>query len=678
MRHFLCILTILICGSLLLSAQTATDTVTITKNIEEVVITRERSRRMVTQDGSQLQVDMQDLRTMPKFLGASDPIRYLQSLPGIQTNNETRTGLHIQGCDDYQTLTAINGAAVYYPNHLLGLFSTFIGSHFSSITIEQAEHTGNMTNRIGGYVNFETPQKVPERFSLEGNLGLVFTDLTLAIPIKKKSALWLSGRTSYINMIYGKWLKIDSLALRYNFQDYNLTYAYEHNDSNRLIISGFYSRDKMGVGEEDKSPTTIGIRWQNFVGSAYWDGHFRRGEWRSGISFSGFDNKLAVKSTLGSGEAYSFFGSAGINGKVKYLITDKMDISAAAEYIRYFSNTLDFTVEDNKYLTSRKAEWQYTDEASLSADFRHQPASFFAYNAGLHLSLYAYGKSVWFQPAPRLTLHFYPYKGQEIALHYGMYEQNFHKTGMTSGGLPTDYYVVADTSFVPEKSHSLNLRYTGNYFQNKYSVSVEGYFKQIYNITESMSNPLSILNADFDYRQFLLKGDGRNYGISMMLQKKQGYVTGYVAYTLGWAKRRLPELDGSNDYIYSASHERRHDLKIVLNSQVAKRWNISAMFVLSSGLPYTKALEAYLLNGKMICRYSTYNSGHLPLYHRLDISVSYDIIKRNGHELGINVSAYNVYNHHNAQFMVYRENLRPIYGSSMSIIIPSLSIYGKF
>ena len=85
-----------------------------------------------------------------------------------------------------------------------------------------------------------------------------------------------------------------------------------------------------------------------------------------------------------------------------------------------------------------------------------------------------------------------------------------------------------------------------------------------------------------------------------------------------------------------------------------------------------------MMNGKMVCHYSTYNGAHMPLYHRLDLSCSCDIIKTKEHELGINLSLYNSYAHKNAQFVVYRENFKPVLGSGMSTIIPSISLYGKF
>jgi hypothetical protein len=212
----------------------------------------------------------------------------------------------------------------------------------------------------------------------------------------------------------------------------------------------------------------------------------------------------------------------------------------------------------------------------------------------------------------------------------------------------------------------------------KLTLHAEVYFKQIYGAVESTGNIVQLMNKGFDYEKYLITGDGRNYGINMMLQKNNGVITGYISYSLGWAKRKLPALDGSNQYIYAASHERRHDLNIVLNARFAKRWTVGGQFVLASGLPYTQAEEAYMLNGNMICRYSTFNGAHMPLYNRLDLSCSCDIIKTQEHELGVNLSLYNVYCHKNAQFVVYRENLKPILGTSLSTIIPSISIYGKF
>ena len=669
---FLLIVLLLFGGSLSVCGQTAADTITISKSLDEVEIIQNRAATFVERDGSQMVVAADELKEMPKFLGTSDPIRYMQSLAGIQTNNETSTGLHIQGCEDYQTLVSINAAPIYYPNHPLGLFSTFIAPHFESITIEQAEHSGTMGNRIGGRVDFETQHNQPKRFSMEGNLGLISADLSMAIPCSKKHSLFLSARTSYINWLYGKLLKIrEDYALRYHFMDYNLTYAGQLTDKDELVISGFYSRDKINLNMDIDIGAELPISWQNITGSAYWNHRDNWGNWRTSVYYSSFDNAIQVASGLADVQTDALFSSVGIKNKVDLPLTDAITFSASADYEHYIVRPLFFRLKGINTFESETEprHYEHADEAGVGANIRHDVRPWFAYEIGFYASLYAHQSKTYLALDPRATLHFYPAEHHELALHYGMYHQNFHKAGLVSGGMPMDFMMLATENFQPEWSHSVNLRYTADFLNKQYNISAELYFKQMYNTLESTGNVLQLLNQPFSYDVYMKRSDGRNWGLNVMFQRSRGIVTGYISYTLGWALRRMPDLEGIQEYVYPASHERRHDLKIVLNSQFAKRWHIGAMFVLASGIPYTKPEEVYVFNGDLFFRYGRHNGANVPLYHRLDISASCDIIKKNEHELGINVSIYNVYAHKNVQFMMYTPQIS---------IVPSISIYGKF
>ena len=671
---------ILCCSSLSLFGQTVADSsIVISKELEEIEVIRQRTASFVDQQPEKLVVDMRQVQYMPKFLGTSDPVRYLQSLPGIQTNNETSAGIHIQGCDDYQTLISINGAPVLYPNHMLGLFSTFIGPHFHTIGVEQAQHKGTMENRIGGWIDFSTHTEQPERFGFEGNIGLVNSDITFSIPMGKRHALWISARSSYVNELYGRFMKSDDYVIRYHFMDFNLSYTGRLSETDRLVITGFYSRDNMRVYTDNKK-TNIGLPWQNIVGSAYWEHYLEHGTWRTTAYCSSFDNKLQAAIDSARVKTDEQLLITGLKNRLDYRITNAFLLSASLDYGHYISRPLAFTLSGislfNTETETTKAE--HADELSLSADLRHDVCKWFAYNIGLHGTAYAHQQHWWWSLDPRVSAHFMPAKDHTITVHYGMYHQYFHKAGLTGGGLPTDFFFLASRQFAPEIAHACNLRYVGSFYRQQFSLSAELYYKQIYNITESTGNVLEVLNKRFSYEDYIVTGKGRNYGLNLMFQRNYGIVTGYVSYTLGWARRSLPGLEGYDDYRYAASSERVHDLKIVLNSRFAKRWNISGMFVLATGIPYTKAEEMYVINGKMVCRYSTFNGAHMPLYHRLDLSCSCDIIKTKEHELGINLSVYNVYAHKNAQFVVYRQNLTPINGSGLITIIPSISIYGKF
>lgn len=674
----LIVLVTLLLGHLFLMGQVTYDSVwTLNRELQEVIITQKRTQSIVEQRENKMVVDMSAISQMPKFLGTSDPIRYLQSLAGIATNNETSSGIHIQGCDDYQTLTSINGAPVYYPNHLLGLYSTFIASHFSTMTVEQSEHRGTMENRIGGLVNVETHHLLPPRFAIEGNVGIVNSDATLTIPCGAKSALWLSGRASYINWLYGKWLKIDNIGLGYNFWDTNLTYAIHPSDKDAIVLTGFFSRDNIDVS--DDKHFGVGVHWYNAVGAIYWNHRLQSGNWRTTVSYSGFENRIAVDALTALVTTNANWSSVDVKNRLSKRLTDNLMLNGSADYTHYINLPLHFQPQGNigaMQLPNPKPV-QQAEEFSLGFDLAHYVNHWFTYHAGLHGSTY-YSHKTFFGLDPRITLQFDPAEDHQLTVHLGAYTQYFHKAGLTGGGLPTDFFMLADRHLKPERAIASSIRYAASFAKKKWTILAEAYFKQIYGIVESLGNIVQLINKGFDYEKYIITGDGRNYGMNLMLQKNTGILTGYISYSLGWARRKLPELDGSHAYMYAASHERRHDLNLVCTARLAKRWTLGAQFVLASGLPFTAAEEAYMLNGNMICRYSTFNGAHMPLYNRLDISCSYDIINNKQHELGINLSLYNVYCHKNAQFVVYRENLKPILGTSLSTIIPSISIYGKF
>lgn len=646
------------------------------RELEEVTVIQKKTQAIVEQRGNTMVVDMSAISQMPKFLGTSDPIRYLQSLSGIATNNETTAGIHIQGCDDYQTLTSINGAPIYYPNHLLGLYSTFIAPHFSTMTVEQAEHRGTMENRVGALVNVETQHQQPKRFAAEGNIGLIHSDATLTIPCGKKSALWVSARASYINLLYGKWLRIEDIDVGYDFWDTNLTYAIHPTDKDEIVFTGFLSRDNIQVA--DSINFGVGVHWYNIVGAAYWNHRLRGGNWRTSVSYSGFDNHILVDANVAQVQTLAAWASLDVKNRLTKRLRDDLLLKASADYTHYFYRPLQFNVSGVGVMnTTQNNAMQHADEASIGFDLRHDVNEYFAYHMGLHASVF-HNDATYGSCDPRITFQFTPAENHEISLHGGCYTQYFHKAGLMGGGLPTDFFMLADSLLRPEYAISTNLRYTTSMLNDKWVLQVEAYFKQLYGVVESLGNIIQLINQGFDYNKYLITGAGRNYGVNLLLQRNKGIITGHVSYSLGWAKRQLPTLDGSDAYMYAASHERRHDLNIVINARFAKRWTVGGQFVLASGLPYTKAEEAYMLNGNMICKYSTFNGAHMPLYNRLDLSCSCNIIQTSEHELGINLSLYNVYCHKNAQFVVYRENLKPTLGTSLSIIIPSISIYGKF
>ena len=95
-------------------------------------------------------------------------------------------------------------------------------------------------------------------------------------------------------------------------------------------------------------------------------------------------------------------------------------------------------------------------------------------------------------------------------LHIGSYSQNNHTINLISTGLPTDFYIPAHARFKPEYALSSSIGYKGSFLKQKYILSAEIYFKQLYNSLECSINVLDLLYNNAVYTDFIYAGTGQN------------------------------------------------------------------------------------------------------------------------------------------------------------------------
>ena len=643
---------------------------------EIVLVSQKHTRLMQDSNSSMLTIDIKGLDILPKLLGTADPMRFLQTISGVQTNSETTAGIYIQGCDDYHTILSINGAPVYYPNHLLGLFSSFIPAHFQAMNVEKSAHSALFPNRLGGEVELVPNTNFDRAIGVDGNIGLIGAEITLPISIGKKSDLFLSARSSYVGLLYSDLLKFNGYQAKYDFQDFNATYSYRPTDNDELTLSAYYGMDNLGVNDSI-STVDIGVRWSNLATSLSWKHQFSNACWNTKAHFSGFKNFVDVNEIAMRVNAQSALASTGLKSDIEIDISKNIQLITGFEYNLFFNNPLSFLTDSLNFVNDSISGLNTLNELSLFVDYKHSVSKYFHYAVGLRPSIWLSDDGQQFMAiSPRLSFDCPFHKSHKLKLHYGIYHQAFHKAGLTDGGLPTDYFFLANRFNAPESAHSLSFAYNGEIINGVYSFSAELYFKQLYNVIESTSNILEMVNTGFDYQSGLLVGKGRNYGLNLMFRKNKGYIKGYMSYTLGWAKRNFDSL--GEGYIIRARHDRRHNLVVVLNSQLSKRWSIGAMFVLASGAPYTQPKTAYILNRRVMYEFGVHNAASMPLYHRLDLSANYYIIKKQHQELGLNLSLYNVYAHKNVQFILPTANFSMQEVSFFATIIPSVSCFFRF
>ena len=144
-------------------------------------------------DGSvRLNLDMLD--KLPKIMGNADPISYSRMLPGVQTSGEYNGGLHINGSENSHNTISVLDVPLFNVNHLLGFFSTFIPTHYSSMSLYKTPQSAAAPNRLGGELLFIPDWETADRVSGDITAGLMSSQGTVKVPIGKKSLLTASLR----------------------------------------------------------------------------------------------------------------------------------------------------------------------------------------------------------------------------------------------------------------------------------------------------------------------------------------------------------------------------------------------------------------------------------------------------------------------------------------------------
>ena len=141
-------------------------------------------------------------------------------------------------------------------------------------------------------------------------------------------------------------------------------------------------------------------------------------------------------------------------------------------------------------------------------------------------------------------------------------------------------------------------------------------------------------------------GKAYSYGIEIMLRKPEGKFTGWIGYTYS---RAFIQTDGVNSsQIYPAFYDRPHDVCINLSYNTNKHWAFSANWMFLSGAAITTPIGFYSYNGYSVPVYGDKNNDRLPVYHRLDLSVTYNISKpKNRFQHSLILTLYNAYGRYN-------------------------------
>ena len=620
---------------------------TVTVSLDSVVVTAKRNTSgLSTSEFGTTRINMSLVESLPQILSNSDPVHYAQMLPGVQTNGEMRSGLNIQGFDNQHTLFSVGGVPLYGVSHLLGIFSAFNPSHYSGMMLEKTPMKASSPSRLGGNLDMQISNAVPD--SANGTLcvGIMSSQGTVRIPIKDRTLLTVSGRGSYLNLLYGSLLKVfDDTQLKYGFFDANATLYHRINDRHS-ILANFYMGQDNGNVKGSGNGNDVRVRWGNHLASVHWMYEDSRG-WQTKHTF--YNTRYFNRMYVDFPDIYASLSSSimdfGYNGEACW-----RNLSFGANFTYHIVQPQNPTLESTYNVAVTPQDETRSTEMSLWTDYSQRFGERLKLSGGVRFTLYHILGSTYHAADPTVSLNYRPFDNLSLSAGYTLKHQFLFQTGMSSVGLPCEFWLSSGgTAGAPQWGHGPSVSATLSLMGGRYSISVDAYYKRLYNQVEYQGSYMSFINSIYSLDEALLHGSGRNYGTTVMLSKCTGRLTGWVSYSFGRSLRMYDysKLSGT----FPSNHERIHELDAVLTWKVGRRWNLGITYVLASGTPFTAPESFYYLNGRIISQYADYNANRLPAYARLDLSANFQIgsLSRRWKHY-VNVSVYNATARRNALF----------------------------
>ena len=630
-------------------------------------------------------INTKQLFAMPHFAGAVDVVRMLQFSPGVVASNDADASIHVRGSDSGQHITLLNNAPVYSPAHLFNFFSVFNTAHLGGATFIKSNMPVQYGSALSSVLDIRTHSYVPSKFGAEGNIGLIESDLALQIPLSRKSALYLSGRHSYISWLTTMLNRIE-MDISYEFQDYGLTYVHDLGKVGKLVVNSHFNHDgaKANLGLYD---STANIQWWDSTSSAILSTPIAKDvSMENTIYGTVFRNKFAVGLIGNKFSVPTHLTDIGVRNCTKWQ-RDKFELLGGFDYAyrRIQPQSVLSTIATNKLHDSSLI--QNTHEAAIFVSAIYKPIRHLEVDAGVRMSLYSIGGKEFYNPEPRIMVSVPFGNSARIWASYNKTAQYLQLVPQSNVSFATDFYTGSSDKHPPQISYCTNLGYSqsASIFNHTLHWSVELFYRQMYNVLEFDARLNTMLAHDYDFEDYLYSGIGEAYGAEFMLSYSHPKFDIQAFYTLSRSLRRFNELNRGK--AFASYSDRPHNLSLVVTYRPTKQWSLSSTFVYGTGAPYTAPTAIQMIGGAFLKEYGAYNGSRLPDYHRLDISATYWFKSKRFQRNGINISIFNVYLRRNPMLLSWKieedEDTKGLYhiieGSpALFEILPSISWTFKF
>ena len=684
-----------------------------TETLREIIIEADRDRNVKDAATGITQIKIEAIKSIPLVLGERDILKVATTMPGITSAGEGSAGFNVRGGKEDQNLILLDNGVLYNPSHFFGIFSALNPFTSGDVNIYKGTIPAEFGGRLSSVFDISTKNGNNEKFAGEASIGPVTSNVTLEIPIiKEKSAVLVGGRGTYSDWIL-KSLDEESLKnSKASFYDVVVKYSHKINENNNLEATGYYSNDDFSITSDSLysyNNRLMSLKWNHkFNSKNYGSLILANSDYKFNIEFDGnsdsdFDLgykvnetelKLKMKYLLNENQKFDYGISSKLytvypgnkkpTGQESFIEIINIPKERALESAIFVSDNIEVNKELQLNLGFRYSFYSFIGEAKQKVYAEGLPR-----NEGTVTDTLNFGKNevikTYGGPELRASARYFILPDLSVKASYNSTYQYIHTLSNNTTVSPTDTWKLSDLNIKPQQANQYTLGFYKNIDGNTYELSLEGYYKKSKHILDYKVGADILLNNSIEAE--VLQGDGKAYGIEFLMKKTKGSFNGWFGYSYS---RSLIKFDSkfseeriNNGEYFSSNFDKPHDLSVVANYKVTKRFSFSANFAYQTGRPVTYPIGNYTLNGAQYVLYSDRNKFRIPDYYRLDLGFNIEgnhKIKKFAHSFW-NISIYNVLGRNNPYsvfFVTENGKIKAYQSSIFSIPIPTITYNFKF
>ena len=629
-------------------------------DLDQVTVSAERMRFEKGVDISRINLTNREIRRAPAFIEA-DIFRTLQLLPSVSASNDFNAALIVRGGSPDENLILLDGAEVYNPYHIGGVFSTFNADMISDTEFLAggfpAEYGGRLSSVLkitaregdskNGRLSDTNPVKKYWDFSkAHGDISLLSSKILAEGPLYNGSWM-ISGRRTYFDQFVNLYYKFkdEESPFNYYFWDTHIKFKTSPNKNNQFIYSQFSGKDDLflSLGGDDLPGIDFSWKWGNSTKSFLWkyipnsnyfiENNLSRTDYKFNVDFAiDFNPDTTLGDNAGVSDSDLTFDidnivqDIGFDQKLSYFFSDEFNIKVGWQYkVLYMDYNESFAGINRVNLNSEPSI------TSLYSNSIWHPIAKLHINTGVRLSKFSQYDD--YLVNPRIGIKYSPVPDLALKASWGEYSQFLYTINQEDELLRiVDFWQPIPEGEKPQQSEHFIIG--SEYWISEGNIfSVEAYFKQYSHIYDL--NP----KADgSDIKGTLaLAGIGESYGLELLYRLRLDKVSGWISYAYSRIKREVDlNSDGiiwESKEIYPAKYDKPHTFNSVLSYRLSEKNEIGLSCIFSSGQTYTPVVgkvhqagteyygsleNPYRYFGNV---YGGRNSGRYPDYFRIDLSL---------------------------------------------------------